>query len=61
VIARAIEPAVLDEVAAMVSLSVKEANKAGISTLLLSIRERVMQAADVLPAALPPLPRFDPR
>ena len=58
---KAIQPAVLSDVAAMVGLSVKEANKANISALLLSIRERVMQKAEMLPAEMPPVLTFDPR
>ena len=58
---KAIRPAVLNDVAAMVGLSVKDANKASISALLLSIRERVMRKAEMLPAEKPPVLAFDPR
>jgi hypothetical protein len=58
---RAIPPDRLDELAAMVGFSIKEANKVGISALLLSLRVGVMQCADSLPIEYPPALLFDPR
>ncbi len=60
-IEKAIPPAHLDELAGMVGFSVKEANKAAISALLLSTREAVMRRADTLPIDQPPALLFDPR
>jgi hypothetical protein len=58
---KALDPARLDDLAATVGLSVKEANKANVSELLASIREGVMQRADALPMEFPPALAFDPR
>ena len=58
---KAIEPARLDDLAASLGFKVKEANKAGISALLASVRENVMQRADALPIESPPALFFDPR
>ena len=55
------QPARLDELAAMVGLSVKEANKAEVSFLLLSIRESVMRSVASVPIETPPALFFDPR
>jgi hypothetical protein len=57
---RAIPPDHLDELAAMVGFSIKEANKVSISALLLSLRSGVMQCADALPIEYPPALLFDP-
>jgi P-type Cu2+ transporter len=46
---KAIDPTRLDDLAATVGFSVKEANKAKVSALLGSIRNGVMRRADVLP------------
>jgi hypothetical protein len=46
---KAIDPTRLDDLAATVGFSVKEANKAKVSALLASIRNGVMRRADVLP------------
>jgi hypothetical protein len=59
-IAKAIQPARLDELAAMVGLSVKDANKDNVSAMLFSIREGVMTCADALAADYPPALVFDP-
>jgi hypothetical protein len=60
-IRKPIEPARLDDLAAAVGLSIKEANKANISALLASIRENVMAKADELPIDYPPALFFDSR
>jgi hypothetical protein len=60
-IGKAIQPAHLDELAGMVGFSVKGANKAAISELLLSTRKSVAQRADSLAAGFPPALLFDPR
>jgi hypothetical protein len=57
----ALEPAPLDDLAASVGFSVKEANKMGVSALLASVRENVMERADTLPIESPPALFFDPR
>jgi hypothetical protein len=57
----AIEPGQLDDLAAIVGLSVKEANKVQVCTLLASTRESVMRRADALPVEAPPALFFDPR
>jgi hypothetical protein len=56
-----IEPAQLDDLAATVGLSIKEANKANVSALLASTRTNVMARADALPIDYPPALFFDPR
>jgi len=57
----ALESAALDDLAARVGFSVKEANKTGVSALLASVRENVMLRADLLPIESPPALFFDPR
>jgi hypothetical protein len=51
----------LGDLEVMAGISVKEANKADISTLLLSIRESVMHRASALLVDYPPALLFDPR
>jgi hypothetical protein len=58
---KALEPARLDDLAATVGFSIKEADKAGISALLASTRKAVMRRADALPIESPPALLFDPR
>jgi hypothetical protein len=58
---KAIDPTSLDDLAATVDFSVKEANKAKVSALLAAIRNGVMRRADVLPIDSPPAFVFDPR
>ena len=58
---KAIHQARLGDISNMAGLSIKEANKASIAALLLSIRERVMQNAGSLTAESPPALGFDPR
>jgi hypothetical protein len=58
---KALEPARLDDLAATVGFSVREANKTEISAFLASTRENVMRRADVLPIEFPPALAFDPR
>jgi hypothetical protein len=58
---KAIDPTSLDDLAATVHFSVKEANKAKVPALLASIRTGVMRRADVLPIDSPPALVFDPR
>jgi hypothetical protein len=60
-IGKAIQPAQLDDLAAMAELSIKGANKVEISALLLSIRLGVMRAAAALPIEYSPALLFDPR
>jgi len=60
-IGKAVQPAQLDDLAAMAELSIKGANKVEISALLLSIRLGVMRAAAALAIEYPPAPLFDPR
>ena len=56
-----IDPAKLDEQAADVDLSIKQANQTKVPALLVSIRAGVMRRANVLPAELPPSLVFDPQ
>jgi hypothetical protein len=58
---KAIDPTSLDDLAATVDFSVKEANKAKVSALLASVRTGVIRRADVLPIDSPPALVFDPR
>jgi hypothetical protein len=58
---KAFDPALLDELAATVGLSIKETNKAGVSTLLASTRANVMRRANALPIESAPALLFDPR
>jgi hypothetical protein len=58
---KTIEPALLEDLAVSVGFKVKEANRAGVSALLASVRENVMQRADRLPIESPPALFFDPR
>jgi hypothetical protein len=56
-----LEAAALDDLAASVGFSVKEANKTGVAAMLSSVRENVMQRADLLLSESPPALFFDPR
>jgi hypothetical protein len=58
---KARDPARLDDLAATVGFSVKEANRANPSAFLASIREGVMRRADALPIEFPPALVLDPR
>ena len=58
---KAMDPAKLDDLAATVGFSVKEANRANLSASLASMREGVMRRADALPIEFPPALAFDPR
>ena len=58
---KTIEPALLDDLTASLGFKVKEANKAGVSALLASVRENVLQRAAPLPIDSPPALFFDPR
>jgi hypothetical protein len=58
---KALEPARLDDLAATIGFSVKEADIANVSAFLASTRENVMRRADALPIELPPALFFDPR
>jgi len=58
---KAIQTERLDDIAMMVDLSVKEANKVRIAALLFSIRKGVLQKASCLPPENPPVLIFDPR
>ena len=60
-IRKAIQSACLDELAAMVGFSVRDADKGAISTLLLVTREGVMEWADPMKTDSPPALQFDPR
>jgi hypothetical protein len=60
-IERALGPAWLDDLAAMVGFSVTPTDKANISALLASTRKGVMLRADALPIESPPALVFDPR
>ena len=51
---KAMDSAALDELAAMVSLSVKEGNKDKVAALLVMMRSAVMRQADLLPIEAPP-------
>jgi hypothetical protein len=53
---KTIEPALLEDLAVSVGFKVK-----GVSALLASVRENVMQRADRLPIESPPALFFDPR
>ena len=58
---KAIDPTRLDDLAATVGFSIKEANRAKVSALLASMRNGVMRKAAVLPIDSPPALVFDPR
>lgn len=60
-ISKAIDPARLDDLAATVGLSVKEADKAKVAALLVAMRSGVMRRADLLPFDSPPALFFDAR
>jgi len=56
-----INPAIVNELAATVSLSIDEPDRAGIAALMASVRAAVIRRADTLPIESPPALVFDPR
>jgi hypothetical protein len=55
------EPATLNDLAAMVEFSLKEADKTQVASLLTSVREGVMRRANLLAIESPPALFYDPR
>jgi hypothetical protein len=60
-IGKGINPARLDDLAAMADFSVKEANKAKVAALLTAMRSGVMRRVHLLPRESPPALVFDAR
>jgi hypothetical protein len=58
---KAMDPVRLDDLAATVGFSVKDANKAKVAEFLAAVRDGVMRRADALPIEWPPALVFDPR
>lgn len=56
-----INPEIVNELAATVNLSIAEADRGGIATLMASVRAAVIRRADTLPIESPPALVFDPR